>query len=133
MIGGADDLELSRCGSCQARFLPTDGPCPKCGSSEKSSYRAPPIGKVLAATELLHPSAGWESPHRLALVEMSESVRLLAIVDGPLPSAGAVVMVHQDGEVYRAKTEPTPDPGPGRGEGDSPKVGASRASFEPPR
>jgi len=103
----AETLEFSRCEACRSRFLPTDGgACPRCGSTEVAPYRAPALGTVLAATELAYPSEGWQAPHRLALVEMPESVRLIAIVDGPLPSARALVSVRRDGAVYRASTEP---------------------------
>ncbi|MGA8543187.1 MAG: zinc ribbon domain-containing protein [Thermoplasmata archaeon] len=101
-----ETLELSRCEMCRARFLPTDGACPKCGSTDIRSYGAPPLGTVLAATELSAPAEGWHSPHRLALVEMPETVRLLAIVEGPLPTRGTVVTVRREGEVYRARSEP---------------------------
>jgi uncharacterized OB-fold protein len=99
-------LELSHCESCGARFLPTDGACPRCGSTQVRPYSAPALGTVLAATELTSPAEGWHAPHRFALVEMPESVRLFAIVDGPLPTAGVVVAVRREGEVYRARTEP---------------------------
>jgi Rubredoxin-like zinc ribbon domain (DUF35_N) len=123
-------VELSHCTSCQTRFLPTDGPCPRCGSTSYESYHDPGIGTVLSATELVHPAAGWESPHRLAFVELPQTVRLLAVVEGELPSAGALVSVRRDGELYRARTEPVAVE---RGEGESPRVGPSDASFEPPR
>lgn len=108
MSVGSDTLELSRCEACRARFLPTVGSCPKCGSNDVRPYASPALGTVLAATELTSPAEGWPSPHRLALVEMPETVRLLAIVDGPLPAAGAIVAVRRDGEVYRAQSEPEP-------------------------
>jgi uncharacterized OB-fold protein len=128
-----ETIELSRCRSCQARFLPSDGPCPRCGSSESQLYLSPALGRVLAATELVHPADGWEAPHRLALVELPEAVRLLAIVDGSLPSVGAVVAVRRDGEIYRARSEPGVAAPPERGEGDVPGSGTSRRPFEPPR
>ena len=102
----AETIELARCQVCPARFLPSDGPCPRCGSTESQLYLSPALGRVLAATELVHPAAGWEGPHRLALVELPEGVRLLAIVDGSLPSVDAVVAVRREGEVYRARGEP---------------------------
>jgi uncharacterized protein len=101
-----DTLELSRCDSCGARFLPTDGACPKCGSTEISAYASPALGTVLAATEVSAPAEGWHAPHRLALVELPESVRLLAIVDDVLPAPGTVVSVRHEGDVYRARPEP---------------------------
>jgi uncharacterized OB-fold protein len=99
-------VELSRCGSCRARFLPTDGPCPRCGSNDVQRYPSSPLATVLASTELHSPPTGWTAPHRLALVELPESVRLLAIVNGPLPAPGTVVSIRLDGEVYRATSEP---------------------------
>jgi uncharacterized OB-fold protein len=100
-------VELSRCESCRTRFLPTDGACPRCGSTDVRSYPSPPLATVLASTELSNPPTGWIAPHRLALVELPESVRVLVIVDGPLPPAGTVVSVRRDGDVYRATSEPT--------------------------
>ena len=100
------ELELTRCLSCHARYLPTDGPCPKCGSVESASYAVAPVGRVLASTELHYPPTGFHSPHRLALVEAADAVRLLAVVEGPLPVAGALVEVRRDGDVYRARSEP---------------------------
>ncbi len=134
MSAPSEQLTLARCGACHARFLPTDGPCPRCGSTDVTPYLSPPLGVVLAATEVTTPAEGWKSPHRIAIVEMPQTVRLLAIVDGLVPSAGDVVSVRRDGEVYRARTEPTSDPGAGRGEGESPSPGGTRpGSFEPPR
>ncbi len=126
-------VELSVCSSCQTRYLPTDGPCPRCGSDQFSPYHDPGLGTVLSSTELVHPAAGWESPHRLALVELPQSVRLLAVVDGSLPSAGSLVAVSRDGELYRARPEPVSPKRSERGEGESPRVGRPDASFEPPR
>jgi uncharacterized OB-fold protein len=101
-------LLLSRCGSCTLRYLPRTGPCPKCGTSNPIPFAVPPVGMVLAATELLHPAAGWPSPHRIALIEMAESVRVLAIVEGELPAIGRPVEIERDGETYRAHLAPPP-------------------------
>jgi uncharacterized OB-fold protein len=101
-------IELARCGACRAQFLPTDGPCPRCGSVDTHLYTASATGQVLAATELVHPAAGWQSPHLLAFVELPGPVRLLAIVDGSLPAVGATVTVRREGEVYRAQTQVPP-------------------------
>ena len=133
MSAPVGNLELTQCSSCRVRYVPSDGPCPHCGSREHEPYSVTALGKVLVATELVNPAEGWTAPHRLALVEMSDSVRLLAIVDGSLPVPGAVVSVRKEGEVYRARPEPTASEGTGRGEGESPRVGRSDASFEPPR
>jgi uncharacterized OB-fold protein len=105
MIAGTT-LELVRCRSCKTRFLPTDGPCPKCGSSDCAPYVTSAVGKVLAATEMHYPASGWHAPHRLALIELSDAVRVLAIVEDALPVAGALVEVRHEGAVYRARPEP---------------------------
>ncbi|MGA8665218.1 MAG: hypothetical protein WB809_09220 [Thermoplasmata archaeon] len=95
---------VSRCPSCTLRYLPRAGPCPKCGSSDVTPLALPPQGRVLAATELASPASGWPTPHRIALIELAEAVRLLAIVDGALPASGAVVPVVRDGDTYRVPT-----------------------------
>lgn len=110
-------IELTRCGACQAEFLPTDGPCPRCGSTDGHPFPSPASGRVLAATELVHPAHGWESPHRLALVELPGAVRLIAIVDGSLPQLEAIVSVRREGEVYRARAEPGASPPGGSSDG----------------
>jgi len=61
---------------------------------------------VLAATELSVPPAGFEAPHRLALLEAAEGVRILAVVRGPLPEIGRTVEVLRDGEQYIVVEEP---------------------------
>ena len=103
----AISIELMRCNACHTRFLPSDGPCPKCGSSDCVAISSSAVGKILAATELHYPASGWTAPHRLALVELPDAVRVLAIVDGPLPANGALVEVQRDQDVYRARPEPT--------------------------
>ena len=105
--GEVGTLELTECVGCQARFLPTDGPCPHCGTIDRRSLEVPAVGTTLAATELVHPAAGWESPHRLVLVELEGSARLLAIAEGDLPEPGVRVAVRRDGEVYRSRVLPS--------------------------
>ncbi len=123
------ELTEFACDACQLRYLPTDGPCPRCGSRSHSEVGVPPVGTVLASTELEYPAEGWSAPHRLALLEVADKVRLLAIVDGPLPSPGDALRVSEDGLVYRASALRDAE----RGEGDSPRSGSHRPSFEPPR
>ncbi|HEY6238210.1 MAG TPA: hypothetical protein VIZ68_03370 [Thermoplasmata archaeon] len=94
-------LLVARCASCHGRFLPRPGPCPRCGSREVAPFAIPPAGRVLAAVELMSPSAGWTSPHRLALVQLAQSVRVLALAPEPLPAVGAEVTIERDGEKYR--------------------------------
>jgi uncharacterized OB-fold protein len=99
-------IEISRCETCRSRFVPTDGPCPRCGSNDVKPYPSPSLGTVLASTEMTNPPPGWNAPHRIALIELPESVRLIAVVDGPLPAPGSLVAVRPDGAVYRATSEP---------------------------
>jgi uncharacterized OB-fold protein len=96
-------LEMSRCRSCHAEFLPRPGPCPRCGSAEIEAIVLPARGTVRAATELSAPAAGWTAPHRLVLLEISEGIRLLGVADGPLPAVGAAVQVVRDGAVFRVR------------------------------
>ena len=107
MSPSATTIELQRCEACHTRFLPGDGPCPKCGSIDCVPYSAAAVGKVLASTELMYPASGWTAPHRLALVELSDGVRVLTIVEGSPPAPGVLVEVARDGDVYRAQREPT--------------------------
>ncbi|MFZ0892163.1 MAG: hypothetical protein WAN77_07155 [Thermoplasmata archaeon] len=58
---------------------------------------------VLAATELQAPSAGWTAPHRLVLVELAQSVRVLCLTGEALPRIDAKVVVTRDGELYRCE------------------------------
>jgi uncharacterized OB-fold protein len=95
-------LEMSRCQSCHAGFLPRPGLCPRCGSSHIESVSLPAGGTVLASTELLAPATGWTAPHRLAMVEIVEGIRVLCVVTGPTPAKGDTVLVRRDGAVYRA-------------------------------
>lgn len=127
----AGGLRLGKCSTCHARFVPVDGPCPKCGSTATESYESSGLGTVLGSTSLEVPPPGWESPHPLALVEVEDGVRLLVIPDPPLPAVGTVVEVFADGPLYRARASPIA--GKPRGEGDAPGAGATRPPFEPPR
>ncbi|MCI4340159.1 MAG: hypothetical protein L3J73_02675 [Thermoplasmata archaeon] len=95
-----DKILVSRCTSCHGRFLSREGPCPRCGSNSVTPHPLPAIGVVLAAVELTAPAAPWPSPHRLALVELEESVRVLALCPGGLPSQGDRVRVERDGDRY---------------------------------
>jgi uncharacterized OB-fold protein len=96
-------LEMDRCPACRTSLLPRNGPCPRCGEGHLEPHRLPPEGLVLAATELLHPPSGWPAPHRLALVEIAEGVRLLGVVEGALPKPGETVLVERDEARYRIR------------------------------
>lgn len=98
------ELGVSRCPSCQASFLPRPGPCPRCGALAATPHHLPALAVVLAGVESLSPPSGFSAPHRLALVEAAESVRLLVTVEGDLPPVGAQVRVRQDGERYFARS-----------------------------
>lgn len=92
---------MSRCASCHAEFLPRPGPCPRCGSPRVEPIALSAAGVVKAATELSATAAGWTAPHRLALVELADGIRVLCVVDGTLPAPGDPVQVVRDGEIYR--------------------------------
>jgi hypothetical protein len=101
-------LAIARCEHCHGRFLPQPGPCPRCGSTDLVPGEIPASALVLAATELQAPAAGWPSPHRLAIVEGAESVRILAVVPGPLPPLGSVVRVRRSGDLYEILSDTAP-------------------------
>lgn len=101
-----ETFEVTGCDQCHNRFAPRPGPCPRCGSARLSPVHLSPMGTVLAATQLEVPPVGWPSPHRIALVELAESVRTLALVDGELPAIGATVRVRRDGQRVRAALTP---------------------------
>ena len=130
MTDAGATVGLDECTACHLRFLPTDGPCPRCGSTRRRPYPVPGTGRVVAATELTAPAPGWSTPHRLALVEVADGVRILAVVDGPLPAVHEAVRLSLEGEVYRARA---PARATERGEGDVPRARRSGSSFEPPR
>lgn len=106
MSGDVRTIALTRCASCHALYLPTPGPCPRCGSKDESTEACPAIAIVLAATELSNPPEGFPAPHRIALVELVESARLLAVVDGPLPVAGDTVALVPENDHFVARAGP---------------------------
>ncbi|MCI4363534.1 MAG: hypothetical protein L3K13_04430 [Thermoplasmata archaeon] len=106
-------LLVNGCATCHGRYLPRPGRCPRCGSDRVSPLRIPPKGTVLAATELSVAPAGFTAPHRLALLEASDGVRILAVVRGALPTIGSVVNVIRDADVYVVVDDGSPVPGGG--------------------
>ena len=99
----APSLLVSLCRSCHLRFAPRLGRCPKCGSVDLRPHSIGPEGTALAATELAVPPAGFSVPHRLALVEAAEGVRLLCIVEGGPVALGDHVRVRRDDDRYFAQ------------------------------
>ncbi len=104
----AEPLELSRCSDCQSLFLPRPGVCPRCGGHAVAVERVAPVGRVLVAVQLEYPPAGFPTPHRLALVELGESVRLLAVLPGAIPAVGNEVQLRR--EAGQLVAEPPPGP-----------------------
>lgn len=91
---------------------------------------------MLAATELSVPPPGWPRPHRLAILEAVDGVRLLAVVDGPLPLPGQMMTIGRDGETYRASPLGVPTVAGAQrdaGRGSLREPGPTRPPFEPPR
>lgn len=93
-------FRVRRCESCHARYLPRPGPCPHCGATGSVAHDLPAAGEVLAAVELSVVAAGWTAPHRLALLEAPEGVRLLAEVRGPLPAIGTLIAFTEESGRY---------------------------------
>ncbi len=107
MSAEAPQLEFARCLTCHHRFAPLDGVCPRCSSASIEPLLVPAIAVVLASTEVRYPAAGWPSPHRLALVEVAEAVRLLAVVaDGELPLSGELVAVRPGPSYFTVERTP---------------------------
>ncbi len=80
-------IEVRICPRCP-RVLPLESPrCPACGGPLAWETRTGQ-GRVLAATELSVPAAGWDAPHRLVVVELDEGGRVLALSPRELPASG---------------------------------------------
>ncbi|MGI0053345.1 MAG: Zn-ribbon domain-containing OB-fold protein [Thermoplasmata archaeon] len=96
----AEPIRVQRCGACHSRFLPRAGLCPRCGSGAVTAEVIAPLGRVIAATELTAPAAGWSAPHRIALVEIGSGVRLLAVALDRRPTSGEEVVVRRAGDHF---------------------------------
>jgi len=81
------------------------------------------VAVVLAATELTAPAAGFATPHRIALASLSDDVRVLGLVEGPLPPVGSQVIVELRDGRYVCRAAPGPAGREERGEGESPGTG----------
>jgi uncharacterized OB-fold protein len=93
-------VAVRRCADCHSAFLPRPGACPRCGSTRVTAGSVGAAGRALAAVELQYPPPGFAPPHRLVLVELAESIRLLAGSPNVLPAPGDSVAVRTDGERY---------------------------------
>ncbi len=123
------EVPVQRCDACGLVLAVRDGPCPQCGSRERTRWTVSGTARLSAWTELSNPPEGFPRPHRLALVELAIGCPLLAVWDGEPPEGTDAVRVRWDGSVYRAHRA---EPGE-RGEGESPEIDARRSPFEPPR
>jgi uncharacterized OB-fold protein len=121
---GPPTVTVLRCENCHLRFVPRPGRCPKCGSGSLVPHAILAQATVLASTELAVPPPDWPAPHRLALLEAEEGLRMLVVVRGELPALGETVRVESTDRGFAAI---------GRGEGDAPAAGTDRPPFEPPR
>jgi uncharacterized OB-fold protein len=102
----APPVDLAKCRTCHHRFVPADGVCPRCASKDVEPFQVPALATVLASTAVAYPAAGWTTPHLLALVELTESVRLLVEAEEPLPQPGAVVEVERARDHWKARPAP---------------------------
>ncbi len=105
-MSGPPSLEVSRCADCHSLIAPRPGPCPRCGGPTLASERVPAVGRVLVAVQLERPPPGFPAPHRLVLVELIESLRILAVAPDSLPPVGSSVLVERQGERYVARPAP---------------------------
>jgi uncharacterized OB-fold protein len=90
-------ITVASCPVCSLTFPPGGAICPRCGGPLTPSPREG-NGRVLAATELYAPAAGWASLHRLLLVELEEGGTVLATAHQRLPRPGEVGVVREDVE-----------------------------------
>ena len=105
----AGSVAVRRCADCHSAFLPRPGACPRCGSTRVTTGSVGAGGRVLAAVELHYPPPGFATPHRLVLVELAETIRLLAESPGHLPAPGDPVTVRKDGERFLLDEPSAPD------------------------
>ena len=103
----ATTIELAKCATCHHRFVPADGVCPRCASREVEPFSAPALATVLASTSVVYPASGWPSPHPLALVELTESVRLLVVASDPPPAVGDLVALERREGRWHAVAAPS--------------------------
>lgn len=80
-------ISLLSCANCTLLLPPPLPNCPNCGGSLEKVDRSGE-GSVLAATELLAPAAGWESPHHLVWASLEGGGTVLATAGAPLPLPG---------------------------------------------
>ncbi|HYK92641.1 MAG TPA: zinc ribbon domain-containing protein [Thermoplasmata archaeon] len=97
------EIRVQECGDCHGVFLPRPGSCPRCGSRKTVEARRPARGHVIAFTELAYPPPGFPSPHRLSLIELADSIRVLGTWEGPAISLGDEVVVRPTPTGYRAE------------------------------
>jgi uncharacterized OB-fold protein len=75
------ELRLRLCCRCDARFRFAHAWCPKCWSMELDWVKASGLGKVTHYSIVYQPpSAAFETPYVLALVELDERVRMMTNV-----------------------------------------------------
>ena len=90
-------IEVRVCPRCPRVLLPESPCCPACGGPLRLETRTG-AGRVLAATELSVPAAGWANPHRLVVVELEGGGRFLALSPGGLPGLGRPGRVERSAE-----------------------------------
>jgi uncharacterized OB-fold protein len=75
------ELRLRRCSKCEARFRFAHEWCPKCWSQELAWVKASGLGTVSHFSIVYQPpSAAFETPYVLALIELAEHVRMMSNV-----------------------------------------------------
>lgn len=75
------ELRLRTCRRCQARFRFAHAWCPKCWSLELDWTKASGLGVVSHFSVVYQPpSAAFETPYVLALIQLDEQVRMMSQV-----------------------------------------------------
>jgi uncharacterized OB-fold protein/acyl dehydratase len=88
----ASELRIQRCGACGALRHPPGPACLSCGATEKQEYQvAAGTGTVYSYVVHRHPPVpGKQLPIVIALVELTEGVRMLGELHGVSPDEVAV-------------------------------------------
>jgi uncharacterized OB-fold protein/acyl dehydratase len=83
----AGELRIQRCGACGARRHPPGPACLSCGATEKQEYQvAAGTGTIYSYVVHRHPPVpGKQLPIVIALVELTEGVRMLGELHGVGP------------------------------------------------
>jgi uncharacterized OB-fold protein len=90
----AGELRIQRCGECRTLRHPPGPACPACGATKPEYAVASGTGRVHSFVVHHHPPIpGRRAPFVVALVDLTEGVRMIAEFRGPRPAIGDPVRV----------------------------------------